>query len=428
MVISPERRIALACRQLMKKVPNNVKLQVLGSLEYAEGDTMEARYKAVSKMTFRDLDGQLFNFTWRTIQTWFQRYRKYGIAESRPRKDQGTLRKVVPEEIEAAINLALPFFNNKTPNVAALHRLCIQKGFLRPDQIAITSLRRVIKKYDLLKPEAESKNKLRRAFSKTHCNDMWQADTLHGPYLYLNGKQHKPVKTFLICFIDDASRVVPHGEFFTEDDTPNLIETFQQALYKRGVPKAMYVDNGSNYSAKELNNICARLGIVLLHTPVRDGASKGKIERFFRTVRDQFLVRNLEDITSLTKLNEEFNNWVEYTYHTREHSELKMKPIDRFGLDHTHVKHLAQNEFNQELFYREATRKVRIDNTFSFRNTRYEAPLDMRKTTIVIRYSDFIGHPEHSSHPIVYDQGLRIGEALPVDFLNNDRRQDTEPF
>ena len=412
----------------MKKVSNNIKMQVLGSLEYAEGKTMEQRYKAVSKMTFRDLDGNLFQFKWRTIQTWWQRYRKFGIVETAPRKDHGTLRKIVPQDIEAAINLALPFFKNSTPNVAALYRLCIQKGFLRPDQIAITTLRKVIKKYDLLKPEEQSNNKLRRAFSKANSNDMWQADTLHGPYLYLNGRLQKPVKTFLIGFIDDASRVVPHAEFFTADDTPNLLEAFQQALYQRGVPKAMYVDNGSNYSAKELSNICERLGIILLHTPVRDGASKGKIERFFRTVRDQFLIRNLEDITSLTLLNEQFREWVEYTYHTREHSELKMKPIDRFGMDHSHIRMLAQNEFNQELFYREATRKVRIDNTFSFRNTRYEAPRDMRKTTIVIRFSDFIGHPEHSSHPIVYDHGERIGEAWPVDYISNDRQQDQDHF
>lgn len=410
----------------MKKVPNNVKMQVLGSLEYAEGKTMEQRYKNVSKMTFRDLDGNLFQFKWRTIQTWWQRYRKFGVVVPSPRKDQGTLRKIVPQDIEAAINLALPFFKNNTPNIAALHRLCIQKGLLRPDQIAITTFRKVIKKYDLLKPEQESNNKLRRAFSKANSNDMWQADTLHGPYLHLNGRLEKPVKTFLICFIDDASRVIPYGEFFTADDTPNLIETFQQALYQRGIPKAMYVDNGSNYSAKELSNICERLGIILLHTPVRDGASKGKIERFFRTVRDQFLIRNLEDISSIKQLNQQFKEWVEYTYHTREHTELKMKPIDRFSMDHPHIRFLEQNEFNQELFYRETTRKVRIDNTFSFKNTRYEAPRDMRKTTIVIRHSDFIGHPDHSSHPIVYDNGQRIGEAWPVDYIANDRRPDTD--
>ena len=182
---------------------------------------MEERYKNVSKMTFRDIEGNLFVFKWRTIQTWWQRYTKHGIIESSNRKDKGTLRKIVPQDIEAAINLALPLFKNSTPNIAELHRCCIQKGFLRADQIAITTFRKVIKKYDLLQDPTQTTNKLRKAFSKAQSNDMWQVDTMHSNYFYLNGRQNPPVKTFLICFIDDASRVIPHGEFFTQDNTPD---------------------------------------------------------------------------------------------------------------------------------------------------------------------------------------------------------------
>ena len=109
----------------------------------------------------------------------------------------------------------------------------------------------------------------------------------------------------------------------------------------------MYVDNGSNYSSKEFSLICARLGTVLIHTPVRDGASKGKIERFFRTVRDQFLVRDLSQIRSLQQLNVEFTRWLEDTYHQRVHSTLGMKPIDRFGLDLARVRHLTENPFSE---------------------------------------------------------------------------------
>jgi transposase InsO family protein len=101
-------------------------------------------------------------------------------------------------------------------------------------------------------------------------------------FVFVAHLENASIKTFLICFIDDASRVVPHGAFYAADDTPNLIDCFQTALYKRGVPKAVYVDNGSNYSSKEFAMICTRLATVLIHTPVRDGAAKGKIERFFR--------------------------------------------------------------------------------------------------------------------------------------------------
>lgn len=103
-----------------------------------------------------------------------------------------------------------------------------------------------------------------------------------------------------------------------------------------------------------------------------------------------------------------------------------MKPIDRFGLDTRRIRYLEQNEYNQEIFYKEATRKVRIDNTFSFRNARYEAPRDMRKTTIHIRYSDITYNLGAPAHPIVYDQGQRIGQASPVDFLNNDRHPNQD--
>src|SRR5690606_38663718 len=114
----------------------------------------------------------------------------------------------------------------------------------------------------------------------------WQADTLFGPYV-TNNTTKTQVK--LIAFIDDASRVLCHGEFFFADNIPNLITAFQTAIYKRGIPEQLYVDNGSNYASIEISNICVRIGTLLCHTPVRDGAAKGKIERFFRTVRDQFL-------------------------------------------------------------------------------------------------------------------------------------------
>ena len=405
----------------MKRVSNYLKMRVLGALEYALGDSNLARYQSVSQMTFTTEDGQPVHFTWRTIQTWWYYYRRHGVTESPSRSDKGTRRKVEPEQLLEAIEQVLPGFHGKRVNVTAIYCACIQRGLLQRSRIAPTTFRRLVKQFDLLKPTGDSSPKARLAFAKAHANDMWQGDTLHGPYLEI-GLRAKPVKTFLICFIDDASRVVPHGAFYAADDTPNLIDCFQTALYKRGVPKAAYVDNGSNYSSKEFATICTRLGVVLIHTPVRDGAAKGKIERFFRTVRDQFLVRDLSHIHSLEALNREFILWVEDTYHIREHSTLGMKPIDRFGLDLARVRHLAANPFSSELFLLESTRKVRADNTFSFDARRYEAPRDLRNTTITIRHwREGIGFP-----PVVYQDGERLGEATLLDPVANDRRPNIE--
>jgi transposase InsO family protein len=122
----------------------------------------------------------------------------------------------------------------------------------------------------MLKPDQDSANKHRLAFAKAHANEMWQADTLYGPHVHLNGS---PVQTRLIAFIDDASRVCCHGQFFPAENVDTLIESIRAAFYKRGVPHALYVDNGSIYSSKEILQICARVGCLLHHTPVRDGAA-----------------------------------------------------------------------------------------------------------------------------------------------------------
>ena len=132
-----------------------------------------------------------------------------------------------------------------------------------------------------------------------HANELWQGDTMHGPAIKQGDGKWR--KTFLITFIDDASRLITHAEFFYRDNTENMINAFRTALYKRGKPERLYFDNGSNYTAKEILQACVRLDIRLSHAPVRDGAAKGKIERFFRGFRDRFLVMNSE-FTSIDRV------------------------------------------------------------------------------------------------------------------------------
>ena len=398
-------------------------MRVLGALEYAAGETLKDRYQAVAAMTFKDDDGHVHQFTWRTIQTWWYWYRENGMVESPARDDKGTTRKVCPEQLLDAIEKVMPTFRENPGNIQAIYRACIEQGHLRREDVAPNTFRRHVKQFELLKGVegmiAGPARKARLAFAKANANEMWQGDTFHGPYIRIEGK---PIKTYLICFIDDASRVIPHGEFYLADSTTHLIDCFQTGLFKRGVPKSMYVDNGSNYSSKEFSLISARLGIQLIHTPVRDGAAKGKIERYFRTVRDQFLIRNLSEITSLAALNTQYIDWVENTYHQREHSTLGMKPLDRFGLDLNRLRFLNPSPYNKELFYLEESRCVRSDNTFNLRGNRYEAPRDLRNTKIEVRFD----RNDPGVAPIVYSEGERMGVAEPVDFTGNDRGQKFE--
>ena len=397
----------------MKNPSAYLKMRVLGAIDLAEGRTMAERLKKVASMTFVDEDGQPRTFTWRTIQTWFYYYKHYGVTRlnTKTRSDRGKARKVTPEELLEAINQVLPLFREKAYNKSAIYRKCIEKGLLKKENIGPTTFYRFIREYDLLDSCPGKNNKKRMAFAMQYANQLWQADTMFGPYVEQGGKK---IQTKLIAFIDDASRLICHGEFFFSEVTPNLMSALKKAFYKRGVPKQLYVDNGSIYSSSEITMVCARVGCILRHTPVRDGAAKGKIERFFRRVRDQFLALKL-DLSSLDSLNRQFTEWVENDYNNSPHSAISMKPIDRFGMDLKQINYLPPSEVNDELFYIEETRKVKKDNTFSFKGVRFEAPAYLHQKEITIRFDR--ENPHNTA--IVYYRGERMGPARPLDLITN---------
>jgi len=397
-------------------------MRVLGAVDTVEGRTRHQRVHHVAAMTFLDEEGNPRQFTWRTIQTWYYRYKNHGITSmtQRTRRDKGQVRKVTPEELLEALNAARPHFHQQRTNKRALYRFCIEKGLLHADRIAQTTFYRFLREYDLLAP-SDTDHKKRLAFSMKFANQLWQADTMFGPYVD-TGLSTGRKQTKLIAFIDDASRVLCHGEFFFEENVDTLVRAIRAAFYKRGVPEQLLVDNGSIYCCQEITLICARVGCILRHTPVRDAAAKGKIERFFRRVRDQFLVRKL-DISSLDTLNLQFTHWVENDYNAVPHDALGMKPIDRFGIDLARVRFLAPSEHNDELFYAEAARKVKKDNTFSFGGRRYETPVDLRDKPIQLRYDR---HRQDTAAVIVYYKGQRQGVARLLDAVANGLRRRKE--
>jgi len=397
----------------MKKVSEYLKLRVLAAIDLAEGRSIRDRLRAVALKPFFDEQGREHRFTWRTIETWRVRYHKHGFTASRGRSDKGRCRKVEPEAVQEAVDQARAGLRPGC-RLSQLYRGCIERGLLRREQIAPNTFRRIVRRYDMLKPDAEAASKERLCFAKRFANQMWQADTLVGPFVTEPGEPARQSR--LIAFLDDASRVCCHGQFFFEENHATLKTALRAALYKRGLPQGLYVDNGSIYAGKDLAVICGRLGCLLCHTPVRDAAAKGKVERFFRTVREQFLCRQL-DLASLATLNAQFTRWVEDEYHDTLHSTLGMKPVDRFALDLARVKFLAPGQANDELFYSEATRTVKADNTFSFAGRRHEAPRDVRSRAIVVRHD-----PNDAAAPLVVYLGAdRLGEARALNPVLNDR-------
>ena len=391
-----------------------LKMRVLGAVETAEGKTIRERIQQTAKLSFTDEQGYMRSFTWRTISTWYYRYKNYGITGvmHKNRSDKGQTRKISPEELLEAINQVLPYFVKKKYTKTDLYRMCIKKGILKKEQLAPTTFYRFVREYDLLNDNIDH-NKKRLAFAMAHANDLWQADTMYGPYV----KNHngKMVQTKLIAFIDDASRVICHAQFFFNENIDALITALKAAFYKRGLPKQMYVDNGSIYCSQEITLICARIGCILRHTPVRDGASKGKIERFFRRLRDQFLSHKL-DLSSLKILNKQLTHWIEEDYNASSHSAIGMTPINRFALDMKFIKFLPPHQANDELFYAEETRTVRKDNTFPFKNVRYEPDADLRNKVIIVRFDR-----NKRDRVIDYYKNHRIGEAKPVNLVENAR-------
>jgi putative transposase len=239
---------------------------------------------------------------------------------------------------------------------------------------------------------------------------------LVGPYLLLDGKKKR---TYLMAFLDDASRILVHGEFFLEENSQNLQTVLKKALLKRGIPKKIFCDNGRVYSSLHLRLICASLGVILSHARPYSPASKGKIERMFRTIRMQFLESlDLSEIHSLEELNAAFLSYAESTYNLRPHSSLDgQSPMERYLKDKDRFRYVVSAESLEQVFLHEAMRKVKKDATIALLNQVYEVPQSLIGQSVTVRFN-----PEDSS--VVY---VNVGEppslvpVYPVRPVDNSR-------
>lgn len=163
-------------------------------------------------------------------------------------------------------------------------------------------------------------------FEADEPNARWTGDALHGPTV--NGR-----KAILFAFLDDHSRFLTGYRWARREDTVRLEAALRTGIAARGVPASIYVDNGSAFVDKQLLRACASLGIRLVHSRPGQPEGRGKIERFFRTVRDQFLVEigSSRELDDLAQLNTLFTAWVETVYHRREHTETGQAPIERWS-------------------------------------------------------------------------------------------------
>jgi len=208
----------------------------------------------------------------------------------------------------------------------------------------------------------------RRKFEAEHPNDMWQSDVMHGPYLEIDGKQRK---TYLIAFIDDHSRLIVYGRFYPSENTSSFMHALEQAFLRRGLPRKLYVDNGSAFRSKQLMRTMASLAIALIHSRPYKPQGRGKIERFFKSVRSQFLPGFTG--TTIEEINAGFEEWLAHEYNDRRHSATGKKPLERFTDGIECIRSTPDNL--KDHFRKTVRRRVNKDRTIILDKRLYQGPV-----------------------------------------------------
>jgi putative transposase len=316
-----------------------------------------------------------------TLKSWLRGYRSSGFDALKPkvRADKGSSRKI-DEGLAAVIKERVNAFAHLSS--AAIYRLLISEGDIKPDWIGEATVRKYIKD-NQLKTAAKAACP-RKKFEKEHINELWICDCLHGPWL-VHEKRKRQV--FLICIIDDHSRCIVGGRFFFHENSISLEAVLKEAIGRFGLPKVFYCDNGSMFVSSHLQLACARLGIALVHSKPYDSPSRGKIERFNRTVREKFLPLVECETTDLAQLNTSFDRWLDKEYQKSFHHGIQTRPLDRWmdDLATTPIKRVAAQELDLA-FYISIKRKVKNDSTISVHSILYETPPRFIGKLIELRY------------------------------------------
>lgn len=345
-----------------------------------------------------------------TVLGWLRRYEAGGKKlESlcpQERSDRGRSR-ALDEETEAALLRLRREFRGAT--IPFLMKKARERRILPPDfRASRQSIYRLLARHGLM--ELERENVDRRKFEAELPNDLWQSDCMHGPRADCGGVKRK---TFLFAFIDDHSRLIPAARFYARENIGSFLDLLVQAVSRRGLPRKIYVDNGPSFRSHQLRHTTASLGIALIHATPYQPQGKGKIERWFRTVRMGFLP-GLEDGIALEQLNEKFEHWLEHEYHNAVHSSTGETPLTRF-LRHVHLIRQAPRDL-LSYFRKRALRKVENDRSVSLNGRLYEGPVELIGRKVQLLY-----HEDDMERVEVVYSGKSFGFLTVLDVNVNAR-------
>ena len=348
-----------------------------------------------------------------TIEEWLLRHRRDGLngLEDKVRRDRGCSRRIDDSLAEAIVDLATGRPGLDGPGILAE----IGVGRDSASMPSLSTLYRFLRARGLDRRGAP-RRKDHRAFQFDHAGDCWQGDVMYGPEIAMKDGRRR--KTYLIAVLDDASRIIVHAEFYFEQHLRSLKDCLKQALLKYGVPRRFYFDNGQIFRSRMLLQLCARLGIQLIHTRPYQPQGRAKLERWFRTVRQSFLAR-VDDAQrcDLTAFNRLFAAWVEGEYNMKPHRGIAGElPRDRWLALSSAVRPAPNDVDLDQLFRDEVTRRVAKDGTLSLNSRRFEAGPRFIGLKVRVGFDPF----DLRSVVVTADSGDTT-VAYPVDLAANRR-------
>ncbi|MFC1585988.1 DDE-type integrase/transposase/recombinase [Fibrobacterota bacterium] len=389
------------------------RFSVIGPLingELAHGE-LKRKMKELSLRVYAIPDSRRRHVGRGTIEEWLYLYKHNGYDGLKPknRSDRGKTRSI-SDEVLRKISLKKQE-KPRRPIALICWDMYRNKEIDTPNQPLSTIYRYLHHK----NPNAHAIKMQQKRYASRYANEMWQSDVMHGPWIphQPGGKSHK---TYLIAVIDDASRLIVGAGFYPAEKLINLKKILKEAIHTYGIPTKLYVDNGKIYKSHDMEIACAKIQIHLIYATPYQPRGKGKIERFFRRVREQFLT-GIQNIHSLQELNEAFSCWLRDQYNRCPHSGIEgQKPLDVFLKLAHHIRRIPADIPLEELFYRKENRQVQKDSTFRVWNRLYEAPEHLigKKIDVFFDYDDL-------SRIVIRYQGKSEGACKPIDYIDNSK-------
>ena len=347
-----------------------------------EFSTNAAFFNSASVKGVMHPDGTVKHYAPGTIERWYAAYKKDGFDALVPssRADQG-----IPRKLDDDIKEQIRYLKTNYPRMSAsaIYRQLHDNGSLKRGDVSESTVNRYVNLINL--QQKSTTNQDMRRYERPHINEVWCGDTSVGPYLKTSdGKKHK---VFIIALIDDASRFIVGIDVFFNDNFINLMSVMKSAVSKYGRPQMFNFDNGSSFKNKQMELLAARIGSVIHYDQPYSPTQKAKIERWFRTMKDQWMSSlDIRDFHSLDELRGNLYAYVQ-KYNQTVHSSLKGKtPQDRFFSEPDHIRRLSDTEIESS-FLLEIERRVSSDNVITIDQVEYEVDCRFSKQRIKLRYT-----------------------------------------